>query len=669
MKKKLISTVFVFCAFASVWSQQILEPDVLGKVLASVFEVVVEKPVEKNIEYERDLPWARIAFSIRNDAYLPLGTAFLLDTGEFYSAAHVFSLYEDSLYTDYYIRDGSGKTFKVDTVTKFSTNRDFISFTVEDYTPEQGAGLAVADVAEMNSVVFSVGNALGDGIVIRNGILTSRTYEVENGEWKWLRFSAAASPGNSGGPLITADGRVLGIVTMKSENENLNYALPFAETDSVEAGVGFMYNSFYYSLPNVLSEKFYHIFDHTVSLPKKLKDVQSELTEAFNAYVTDVAAGVRKQFNPLGRKGFVSASGSAEILSNYFLMKFPYTLYLNEAGKWDYGYPSSQVHQLPGNGTVQFGNMMGLSMGIIQKPDNVSMAELLSNPKLYMDYSLAADKITRNFNSEKIAVTTLGQPAESSSYVDYFGRTWQVNLWRLGFADSALLCYALPLPNGIYYMYDIASTGTIAACGKNDMSFVADFVYPCYTGKISEWQEFLSLPQELAGVPVDFLREFKIEMKADSVSIDTGVFTVDIPQSVLPLNEDSYFRATCAYTMRDDKLIFDNRSFDVFTNRRTDNYKYMNISKLKKPAAGALKNTVEIWEQKRDRITPFNSEPYNYEQYTYCDKVLYPAGVSFENRTDADVVYLLCTELGGQNKFEEISRFSERAESCIIELR
>ena len=74
--------------------------------------------------------------------------------------------------------------------------------------------------------MFAVGNALGEGIVIRDGLLTSLTPEAQDGRWKWLRFSAAASPGNSGGPLLDAQGRVIGLVAAKSPNENLNYALP-----------------------------------------------------------------------------------------------------------------------------------------------------------------------------------------------------------------------------------------------------------------------------------------------------------------------------------------------------------------------------------------------------------------------------------------------------------
>jgi S1-C subfamily serine protease len=38
------------------------------------------------------------------------------------------------------------------------------------------------------------------------------TPEARYGNWKWLRFSAAASPGNSGGPLLDSKGNVIGIV-------------------------------------------------------------------------------------------------------------------------------------------------------------------------------------------------------------------------------------------------------------------------------------------------------------------------------------------------------------------------------------------------------------------------------------------------------------------------
>src|SRR5205823_2232592 len=89
-------------------------------------------------------------------------------------------------------------------------------------------GLETNRTPNIDDPVMAVGNALGEGIVIRDGLYTSQTPEVQDGRWQWLRFSAAASPGNSGGPLLDGVGRVIGLIEAKSPNENLNYALPIA---------------------------------------------------------------------------------------------------------------------------------------------------------------------------------------------------------------------------------------------------------------------------------------------------------------------------------------------------------------------------------------------------------------------------------------------------------
>ncbi len=44
-----------------------------------------------------------------------------------------------------------------------------------------------------------------------------------------VRWCFPASPGNSGGPLIDAAGRVLGVVVRKSQAEKLNFAVPIDE--------------------------------------------------------------------------------------------------------------------------------------------------------------------------------------------------------------------------------------------------------------------------------------------------------------------------------------------------------------------------------------------------------------------------------------------------------
>jgi S1-C subfamily serine protease len=96
-------------------------------------------------------------------------------------------------------------------------------------SPGKDVALPLDRTPALNAVVYAVGNALGTGVVIRDGLYTSDTPEQQDGAWKWMRFSAAASPGNSGGPLLDKDGKVIGVVLMKSANENLNYALPIRE--------------------------------------------------------------------------------------------------------------------------------------------------------------------------------------------------------------------------------------------------------------------------------------------------------------------------------------------------------------------------------------------------------------------------------------------------------
>jgi S1-C subfamily serine protease len=66
--------------------------------------------------------------------------------------------------------------------------------------------------------VIAVGNPFGIGVSVSDGIVSGlrRNYvstEGKNVLSNLIQFDAAANPGNSGGPLVTADGEVVGIVT------------------------------------------------------------------------------------------------------------------------------------------------------------------------------------------------------------------------------------------------------------------------------------------------------------------------------------------------------------------------------------------------------------------------------------------------------------------------
>lgn len=82
-----------------------------------------------------------------------------------------------------------------------------------------------AEKWELGQKVFTMGNVAGQGLAIREGLLSAETPDETDNSIKYFRFSAPASPGNSGGPLLTEQGAVLGVVSASSQGENYNIGI------------------------------------------------------------------------------------------------------------------------------------------------------------------------------------------------------------------------------------------------------------------------------------------------------------------------------------------------------------------------------------------------------------------------------------------------------------
>ena len=663
--KKIISFLLLALFLVPCFSQSILDPEVLNKVQASVFEVVTNKAEEGSIEYEKALPFSRLPFSIRNDKYNPIGTAFLTEDGSFYSAAHVFNLYEETIYKDYYIRDRNGNVYKVDKITSFATNRDYISFTVENFEPEEIAGLPIAQNITLNSAVFSVGNALGDGIVIRNGNLTSQTYEEENGEWKWLRFSAAASPGNSGGPLITPNGEVLGIITMKSENENLNYALPFSEVNYLEENIGYTYIPFYYSLPNILEDSFQYTYTKELKLPMSLTEVQKYLIKDYLDYVSTVVNELSIKYSIKGERGLATLIGKAELLNTYWGSYFPAVFYLGDNRKWGLTRAETETYQLEDETIVEQGSMMGLIMAEVYTNENSSLEELISNPKMYMDYLFEASRFSRGIGGENIVITSLGEPNRTVPFIDYFGRIWQVNTWNIDFADGTLVSYALPLPDGVFVIYVITDNAEAPAY-KLDIAFLTSSVNITYFGTVAQWEEYFALPEKYLVKSTDYRSAFNINKKEDSTELTIGEFKFDLAKNLFDINDSTNITVCTSLTLDDDDDIsLTYRAVDIYSSKKEQDYRYIHISRHDAPLPGAQKNTVQTYNQRIQEVAPYNSEPYNYEQYTYLDTIIFPEGTDLETKENIDYFYIATYEMVGQNKNQEIEDFANSIKDSL----
>ena len=106
-------------------------------------------------------------------------------------------------------------------------------------------GLTAAELGDSDSVqvgefAMAIGNPLGLQSSISCGIISAKNREVQDSDtrttYKLIQTDAAINSGNSGGALVNADGKVIGINTLKLSGtgvEGIGFAIPINSTISV----------------------------------------------------------------------------------------------------------------------------------------------------------------------------------------------------------------------------------------------------------------------------------------------------------------------------------------------------------------------------------------------------------------------------------------------------
>src|SRR5215469_12446288 len=145
-----------------------LTAELQKQVRAATFEIVIRKPTADSVTYEKPLPLELIPYNERTDAYWPVGTAFAIGPNLFVTAAHVMVLGVGSQFGVPGIRDGNGNVYPVDRVLKFALHEDLVVFTVS--RPPAVRPFQTSAIPAIDATVFAVGNALGEGVVIRDGL-------------------------------------------------------------------------------------------------------------------------------------------------------------------------------------------------------------------------------------------------------------------------------------------------------------------------------------------------------------------------------------------------------------------------------------------------------------------------------------------------------------------
>ncbi len=645
-------------------TQAQLIKEVKAKIEKAVFEVVVPKPKEENIVYMYDLPFEFIDDSIRNDKYLPVATAFLAEDGLFYSACAPFKLLEQTQYGPYYIRDRSGNVYKIDMVESFATNRGFIAFKAEGFDAKKAKiTLKMGAAPGTNTKVFTAAYELGDGLVVRTGSVTSKIDESVNAEWKWFRYSPAAAPKTSGGPLVNQSGEVLGIIVPQPNADTLTYALPFSEVHEIAPHTGEVIHHFDYSMPSMNKKKFAHKFYHELALPKTLETIQKTLRTGFLRYRFEIAEHLVPHFGAKGNLGFLFSSGSSDILSSGTVPAFPLVVGLSAGNKWVFQQPQDIFEEnLDSGGGILFGGMMSTMFAVVKKPDDMPFDKFCLDSSNYIDYILMVNEISRTVAGEAVPIMSFGKALKVDNYKDAQGRTWYIDYWNLPFADSMAVSYALPLPEGIFVMLSVADTDTVTALSCKALEFEADCVYPRYVSSLKNWKDFLAFLKKEQTIYPPF-DNFTLNSSNGNFSLKSPVISAEIAKSTFEVTDSTTLGLGVAFELKDNILQQKVRSMELYTNRKSNDYKYVHFSENIKPASDARPEAISLWKQKINKGTPYTAIPYNQNNFTFYDEIIFE--LDTKDRRNASRIFLLSCEMAGTDKTAEMRAFAEELKKNI----
>lgn len=587
-----LSALSVACLMAGTLQAAELKPDIQQRIRAATFEVVQIKPPETGVTYERPLPTDLLPYQERTDPYRSIGTAFAIGPNRYVTAAHVLIAPRGSQAGPPVLRDMQAHIYEIAQVLGYSQREDYAIFSLRD--PPSAPSLPTGPAPTLNAPVFSVGNALGEGIVIRDGLYTSDTPEQRDGAWKWLRFSAAASPGNSGGPLVDQEGRVIGVIEARSPQENLNSALPIAYVleGKPEARFDERVVLRFFPLGDEITERV--TVEARLPAPLTLPDLYQRYTSLAIATLDQGYQGLL-QHNTA--RLFPNGPGSEPLLHRVEYQPLPALMHANPNGQWAAGRGSPHVLPLPHNGLLQTNG----SSFLLRVPDDVPVASLVEDSKAFMDLMLQAQVQTRPMGGESIRITSLGRAVQESRYTDAYGRVWQVRGWRVPFADLEINTMTLATPAGLAGV--LIKSGTPASpIVLKEQERLLDYVYVTFDGTLAQWQTYLAhkslQPTALAAlkIQIDPLQR---------VQVQTAHYAFEVTPAVLKLSKDSMLRLNFAFFRDGGRVVWDVGGVAVGEGLHSPNWAA--VRRKSAPASTMQEGAQEDWKKTVGLEFPYNS--------------------------------------------------------------
>jgi V8-like Glu-specific endopeptidase len=628
-----------------------LSPKIQTLIQEAVFEVVIKKPEEKNIVYDKELDWSGIPYAIRTDKYYSIGTAFAVSKTEAVTAFHVIDLSNESdVFKEYFIRDSKGQIYEVDTVVKASNEKDFLVFTVKGRT--FNSWFEIEPAFTVGSQVYSIGNALGEGIVMRNGLVLGTVPEEEEGRWNLLKSSADGNPGNSGGPLVTSDGKVVGLVI--ALRDNILYSLPSAELLSASPdSIHFRRKYSYGHL--LLSNRITRVFETDAALPMPYKELRTIL---YNEYKVQYPLAMSDLFAEA--PVYLDGPNNRYILNQVISSDFPEFAFVDKNDdQWKLSDLKVQNFNLSDDGVMIQAKVSDFTLIKIRRPKTASLEKLNTDPGTLMDCILTGASMERNLgNSGRYRILSFGDPAGRGEYRDTQGRLWIKAWWLLDFEDSIMLAYILPLPNGpVVFMTEQSSHERHVY--EYDMEAACNRITAAYRGNMEEWSEFLSAKKWIPSFFENLSCRWDEEEKA--VLVTMPEFAISSGAEVLEWTSQSTLFLAPAYYRNGDALEYGVRT--LILQRDLKGNDYFMIHKFVKPDDRLGTKALENWSNVREAKYPYDG----VVRISAKDNTGSEGAVLTSKNVSSDICYTLYFSMENPGSEESLnSRFEVLEEGISI---
>lgn len=651
-----LATLLLSSFTALTASAAALGPALEKRVRAATFEVIVPKPQHDLLSYERPLPLELLPFAIREDKYESIGTAFALEKNRYVTAAHVLAAAMVGSHESLLIREQSGAVHEVTDILQLSLAEDYAVFAVAGDV--EGKPLVANAFPVIGEAAHAVGNAYGEGIVIRDGLLTSETPEERDGAWNWLRFSAAASPGNSGGPLLDAKGRVIGVVFAISPNENLNFALPIGRVLQPTVKSAAQLNTRQSFGLAIAPITIVTTLDKTIALPMSYRQFAPAFVKAINDFYDESLAAMISQHQD---RLFPNGEKSRRLLTKGNWVSSLQIIAEQTNGEWD-AIPASHIADvaLPPDGELQIKLSSGVSVLKLVKPSDIALGDLFTDSKVFMDLVLKGMPLTRPVADQQVRITSLGPAVNEAWHSDRYGRQWQLRTWSFGFADLVVVVLALPKPDGADVMLQLAPTGMQHAVAAQ-LRFLSDYAYTGYYASLRDWQAYYALP---ALHPATF-KSFHIEFEPGKrFSFASARFRFNLDNWLQDINELSRLDLQFSYFIEDGKVQWDITNFLLAENRFMDSY--VKVTRWLKPAPTTRPEELRIWDDVVGRKGDYAGRARYENPNSSISKVISPIAPTSEGASTAtDFLYVVTYQVKQFVPSDELDDLLQRATKAV----